>query len=223
MTKTDCYRSSFNNEKYSNVTVYLGESKTLFPAHRLILGMRSPYFDDALQSKIKEGITHEFRFEENSPHALWRVLQYMYTGDYADEPPDSLYSEGMFPLTISRRFEISRLRQAGDDLELLRHPRVYALADTFRMEDLKSLLHGKFKLQLQEYWISDTFVDCIREVYSISTDFGSFVIRDAVVEIASLHKKDLVQKRPFQELIREVGDFAVDLMLVIAKDKEFGF
>jgi hypothetical protein len=176
-----------------------------------------------LQSKIKEGITHEFRFEENSPHALWRVLQYMYTGDYADEPPNLLYSEGMFPLTISRRIEISRLRQAGDDLELLRHPRVYALANTFRMEDLKSLSHGKFKLQLQEHWISDTLVDCIREVYSISTDFGSFVIRDAVVEIASLHKKDLVQKRPFQELIREVGDFAVDLVLVIAKNKEFGF
>lgn len=38
-----------------------------------------------------------------------------------------------------------------------------------------------------------------------------------MVKTVSLHKKDLVQKRPFQELIREVGDFAVDLVLVMAE------
>jgi hypothetical protein len=66
-------------------------------------------------------------------------------------------------------------------------------------------------------------VDYIREVYLISIDFGLFIIRDAVVEIASLYKKDLVYKRLFQELIREVEDFAVNLILVITKNKEFGF
>ena len=68
--KTDSYYSSFNNEKYSDVTVYLGESKTPFPAHRLVLGIRSPYFHDALQSKFKEGLTHEFTFDKDSPQAL---------------------------------------------------------------------------------------------------------------------------------------------------------
>lgn len=46
-----------------------------FPAHRQVLGTRSPYFDDALQSGFKEGITHEISFEKDSPHALWRALQ----------------------------------------------------------------------------------------------------------------------------------------------------
>jgi hypothetical protein len=197
------------------VTVYLGESKTPFPAHRLVLGMRSPYFDDALQSKFKEGVTHEFRFEQDSPHALWRVLQFMYTGDYADEASCLLPSEGLH-LIFPPRFEISRLRQVGDDLELLRHPRVYALADMFRMEDLKSLAYGKFETQLQQHWISDTLVDCIREVYLTSTESGPPSIRKAVVKIASLHMKVLIQKWSFQELIREVGDFAVDLVLAMA-------
>jgi len=106
--RTDRCPSLFNNKKYSDVTIYLGKSKTLFPAYRLVLGLRSPYFDDALGSKFKEGITHEFRFEKDSPHALWRVLQYIYTGDYADALSESLDSEGL--LSPSYRNPVIRVR-----------------------------------------------------------------------------------------------------------------
>lgn len=81
----------FYNKKYSDVTLYLGESKTPFPAHQMVLGTCSPFFDHALQSEFKEGVTKQFYFED-SPHALWRVLQYMYTGDYADEGTEALGS-----------------------------------------------------------------------------------------------------------------------------------
>lgn len=92
--------SLFNNSKYSDFTVYLGESRVPFLAHRLVLGLRSPYFDALLQSEFKEGITNEITFERDSPHALWRVLQYIYTGDYSDEGPESLDSEGVVYLRI---------------------------------------------------------------------------------------------------------------------------
>ena len=86
------------------------------------------------------------------------------------------------------------------------------------MEDLKSLSCKKFEVQLEQHWISDTLVNCIREVYSTSTDVAA--VRKAVVKTVSSHKKDLVPKRPFQELIREVGDFAVDLVLAMADSRE---
>jgi hypothetical protein len=70
---------------------------------------------------------------------------------------------------------------------------------------------SKFEVHLQQHWISDTFFDCIREVYSASSD--ATAIRKVLVDVVSLHKEELVRKRPFQELIREVGDFAVDLVL----------
>lgn len=35
-----------------------------------------------------------------------------------------------------------------------------------------------------------------------------------VVEEAALHKENLVQKRLFRDLIRELGDFTVDLIYV---------
>jgi hypothetical protein len=97
--ETDCCYSLFYNEKYSDVTVYVGESKIPFPAHRLVLGICSPYFEDALKSKFEEGIAHEFEFRDDSPHALRRVLQYMYTGDYSDTPSESLTSQGRLSST----------------------------------------------------------------------------------------------------------------------------
>lgn len=90
--------SLFNNEKFSDAKLLIGELKTAFPAHRVVLGIRSPYFNDALQSEFKEANTAEFIFEKDSPHALWRVLQCMYTGDYADDSSQSLSSEGRLPL-----------------------------------------------------------------------------------------------------------------------------
>lgn len=80
----------------------------------------------------------------------------------------------------------------------------------------KSLSCRKFEGQLQQHWISATLVDCIREVYSTSIDIEPSTIGKAVVKTVSLHRKELVQKWSFQELIGEVGDFAVDLILAMA-------
>lgn len=45
--------------------------------------------------------------------------------------------------------------------------------------------------------------------YSMSTNLTT--IRKVIVDVVSSHKHDLVHKRPFQELIRSLGDFVVDL------------
>ncbi|RDL40791.1 Uncharacterized protein BP5553_00770 [Venustampulla echinocandica] len=190
------FGSLFNNKKYSDLTVYLRDIP--LPAHRLILGMRSPYLEDQLQPQ-KCGVIG-LRFDEDNPHALWRVFEYIYTGDYADEPA-----------------ELLQLLLEDDDPELFRHLRVYALADAMQMEDLKSLSCKKFELQLKEHWMSDTFVDCIREVYSTSTGIGTAATRRVVVETASLQQNEFVQEPLFQDLVREVGDFAVDLISAMAK------
>ncbi|PMD41730.1 POZ domain-containing protein [Hyaloscypha variabilis F] len=154
------FDSLFNNSKHSDVTIYLGESKIPFAAHRVVLGTRCPYFDDIFQSGFKEGIINEISFEKDSPHALWRVLCYIYTGNYSDGPSEASHSE-------------------RDDLELFKHPRVFALADMFRIEELK-------------HWISDTFPDSIREVYSTSNNTDSDSIRNIVVGVVPSHKQDLL-------------------------------
>ena len=86
----------------------------------------------------------------------------------------------------------------------------------FRIEELKKLSCKKFEQQLKQHWISDTFPECIREVYLTSNNTDLNAMRKTVIDVVASHKEDLVSKRPFQELIREVGDFAVDLILKIA-------
>ena len=45
------------------------------------------------------------------------------------------------------------------------------------------------------------------------------MLRKAVVRTVFL-QKELVNKQPFQDLIREVGDFAVDLVSVMAMTRQ---
>merc|ERR1711939_82368 len=53
------FASLFNNTQYSDMSVYLGESKVPFAAHLVVLGGRCPYFDDMFRGGFKESITKE--------------------------------------------------------------------------------------------------------------------------------------------------------------------
>lgn len=90
---------------------------------------------------------------------------------------------------------------------LLKEPRVYALADMFFLEDLKAVAIAKLQQKLQDLWKSDSFPECIREIYT-TTPENDLGMRSAVVEMAKLHVRELVSKDKFKALICEGGDFA---------------
>src|SRR4051812_35515765 len=79
----------------------------------------------------------------------------------------------------------------------------------FFLEDVKALSTAKLQLKLQGLWTSDSFPDCVREIYA-STPNSDRGMRSAVVEVARVHAGELCCKAIFKELIREGGDFAVD-------------
>lgn len=98
----------------------------------------------------------------------------------------------------------------ADDDELTKDVRVYALADRFLMKELKDYTIERLEARLEDLWISEGFIDCIREVYS-STNEAHRKLRDLVARKAHSGLAKLWVKKPFQDLIREGGDFAVDL------------
>lgn len=98
-----------------------------------------------------------------------------------------------------------------DDNELVKDVRVYITADFFLMEDLKQLAFQRFKSKIQRLWVSEQLVDCIREIYTSTTESDK-ELRSAVAEIGFTYRDTLGKKKAFRDLIREGGDFVVDLI-----------
>ncbi|KAK1037098.1 hypothetical protein LTR74_018829, partial [Friedmanniomyces endolithicus] len=74
----------FNNPKFVDMKIVVGTVN--IPAHRLVLCLQSKYFDDALSRMFTEGATKTSQCPPQKEHAYLRLLQYLYTGDYEEEP-----------------------------------------------------------------------------------------------------------------------------------------
>jgi hypothetical protein len=78
----------------------------------------------------------------------------------------------------------------------------------FFLNGLKALCTVKLEQKLKDLWKSESFPECIREIYA-STPSGDCAMRSTVVEVAKAHVRELGEKAAFKDLIREGGDFAV--------------
>ncbi|MCJ1476210.1 hypothetical protein MMC13_004876 [Lambiella insularis] len=83
----------FNNtKKYSDARILIGD--VILPVHKSVICIQSEYFEKAFQESFVEESSGELRFNDGSGAAHWRVLEYMYIGDYSeDELSDDSASE----------------------------------------------------------------------------------------------------------------------------------
>jgi len=65
------------------------------------------------------------------------VFYFIYKGYYYNKPTKSLSKEGK--ASIFRILESTLITLLGDNLKLLKYPRVFALIDIFRIDNLKAL------------------------------------------------------------------------------------
>jgi BTB/POZ domain len=84
------------SSKHSDVSIYLGPQKVELRAHYAILSIHTNYFDAAKERGFAEGLEDKFYFPEGHPHAFYRALQYMYTGDYSLENNQLDVGEGNY-------------------------------------------------------------------------------------------------------------------------------
>ncbi len=91
----------------------------------------------------------------------------------------------------------------------MRDVRVYELANFFLVPSLKDYAFQRFSSKLKGLWITEGFIGCVKHVYSVTSE--SDEMRGLVADVSRQHLSELWKKPPFQELIREGGDFAVDL------------
>lgn len=67
-----------------------------------MLSAQSEYFKAALRSPMKEATEKKFEYSEGSMHAHWRVIEYMYRGEYSEDPAQPLLPLGSSPCLARR-------------------------------------------------------------------------------------------------------------------------
>ncbi len=100
----------------------------------------------------------------------------MHKGCHYDEPAESLSKAGQGCVLGSTLKTLS-----GDNLELLKHPRVFAFVDTFWINNLKTFALRNLETYYRKHGISDIFRCYIQEVYG-NTIQGDSAIRKILVE-----------------------------------------
>ncbi|KAL8783936.1 MAG: hypothetical protein Q9213_004266 [Squamulea squamosa] len=108
-----------------------GDAQTLLMAHKALL-LKSPFFVQKLSSPD----TKRIELVDDDLDAMSCFLEYLYTGEYFPHrlPGGSLEVDPMEPKTD----------ESG--AQLLKHARVYTLAEKLEMPVLKSLSHSKIHL-----------------------------------------------------------------------------
>ena len=80
----------------------------------------------------------------------------------------------------------------------------------FSLEDLKLLSVTKFQKKLNATTRSNSFIDCVRELYTC-THKGNPAMRSAVVEVVA-HQRKTLDGIELESLFRNGGDFVVDYL-----------
>ena len=181
---------------------------TLLTAHKAIL-TRSPYFASAL-SGIAEGAPLTISLPTESLDAITCFLQYQYTGEYfprrLPSVPDGLELDPSLPATDHT------------GAQLLKHARVYTLADKLGLPDLKTLAHSKI------HRINSTAVGEIayaRYVYG-NTAADDTTIRRPVAHFWATRSHVLRHEAgsEFQQMCLEYPQFGFDVLSLVLDQKE---
>lgn len=124
-------RTSYLRSPIIEILVGAGEDSTLLTAHQTLL-LRSPFFASAIAQFGADATSRRIEFPDESLDSMGCFLQFLYTGEY-------------FPRRMGDVLEpIDRNTDSSDDgAQLLKHARVYTLAEKLGVVALKELAHSK--------------------------------------------------------------------------------
>ncbi|KAI1367180.1 hypothetical protein F5Y08DRAFT_336849 [Xylaria arbuscula] len=117
------------------VTLIVGsaENETILTAHQALL-VQSPYFADVCAAFADDGSPRQIELAGDEIDAVGCFLEYLYTGDYF---PKKLPGQRSLEPDPS----LPDVDETGE--QLLKHARVYTIAEKFGIEKLKNLASSK--------------------------------------------------------------------------------
>lgn len=199
---------------YSDLKI-VSSAKT-YSVHKAVICPRTKFFAAACNGKFKEGHTSIVNLPEDIPDAVEMMMHYFYHLDYPckafweSEKRNHVQDPG-----ASDWSSIFSLK-----LGLALHAQVYALAEKYAIEGLKSVALEKFKKDAESNWSSQVFLDAAKIVYTstVGSDRG---LRDIVVRNFYSNQWLLIQPRAL-ETVRDTDGLAYDLLVYVLRNQESG-
>ena len=138
------------NEQFCDVILEVGsgDDQARLKAHRIVLCAASPFFDNALNSDMKEKKEGVIRLEETSKAVMEEVLEYLYTGhvDINEDNAHELLAKADYFLIPS--LKVLSSKYIMKTLSISNCIAVYYLALKYRCEELlkrtKDFIHDNF-------------------------------------------------------------------------------
>jgi len=225
-----CLSSIFESKKYSDLTIRCDDR--VFKVHRAIVCPRSHFFTAACDGPFQESINNEITLEEDDPHAVERMLAYLYTSDYCDgdysgpvedeaspeeaptdEPENEEQSASM---SQSITEEQDNASATTDETSLLNNILVYAVAEKYGIAELKELAKAKFQGRVGSLLSAKEFPEIIRELYR-TTPSSDRELRDIVAQVCAQQGSTIVDSPDLNTIVVEVGEFGLDLLREVLK------
>lgn len=96
---------------------------------------------------------------------------------------------------------------------------VYALAEKYDVQPLKSLAAKRFKIGITGQWETDDILMVLAEVYN-TTPNTDRQLRDDILPVCARYSDELIVLPEFHEMLRNDGALAVDVARMLHKDKQ---
>jgi hypothetical protein len=190
------------------VTLLIGSSdQSILSAHQGLL-MQSPYFKDICDHFVEDGSPRQIELPEYDIDTVGSFLEYLYTGEYF---PKKLPNQRVLETDPA----IPSVDDSGD--QLLKHARIYTLAEKFGVDGLKTLSSSKI------HCVNSTAkgeIAYARYVYAF-TNNDDVTIRAPVASFWATRSHTLRSEAEaeFKALCLEHPQFGYDVLTRVLDDK----
>ncbi|KAL2158860.1 hypothetical protein VTH06DRAFT_4052 [Thermothelomyces fergusii] len=184
-----------------------GGNETILTAHQGLL-VKSPYFAEACAEFADDGSPRQIELPDEDVDAMGSFLEFLYTGDYF---PKKIPGQR----ALERHPSIPEVDMTGE--QLLRHAKVYTLAEKFGLAHLKHLASSKI------HCINSTAkgeISYARYVYQhTSKDDTTIRVPVANFWATRSHTLRAEAEEEFRSLCLEFPEFGYDVLTRVLDEK----
>ncbi|MCJ1381875.1 hypothetical protein MMC17_004987 [Xylographa soralifera] len=185
----DSLTSVKKTSKYHDLVIRCQDRE--WKAHRIVICLRSKFFEKACDGSFKEGRSGEITLAEDDAEVVDRMIDYLYRLDYDDKPNTANANSSDGPLVMNAN--------------------IYAIADKYEIWSLKEVAQRKTAEALMTDSNHESFLSAVDIVWNTTPLFDRG-LRNLFLPVIAENKKTLLKKEAFMESVRTNGDLAADVL-----------